>query len=298
VNQPLISVITPVYNGAATLEATMLSVFGQDWPRVEYILVDGGSKDGTLDLIAKYKGRVVWISEPDKGVYDAMNKGVGMASGEWVFFLGSDDRLEDSEVLTSIFSDLTNADYDLLYGDVTSPSYKGLYDGPFTFEKLLSRNISHQAIFYRRSLLARVGGYDLRFRMHADWELNIRIFKLPRVRTKYVGRHIADFGAEGLSAGHDTQLIREVLIPERLRLLQTSDTKGLRSWRTYDEWWRMLRNSGIRDETALGASVGDIPVPPGIKSIVRWQKRIPPRVLRVGAVSKFLMFLHYLLSSA
>jgi glycosyltransferase involved in cell wall biosynthesis len=296
VKLPLISVITVVYNGAATLEATLLSVLEQTYSRVEYILVDGGSTDGTLQLIDRYKTRIAaWTSERDKGVYDAMNKGLRMATGDWVYFLGSDDRLQDKDVLNDVFSDPANFDYDLLYGDVTSPSYKGLYDGPFTFEKLLSRNISHQAIFYKRGCFETVGGYDLHFRMHADWDLNIRWFKTPGMRMKYVGRHIADFGAEGLSSGHDVPLIREVLIPERLRLWNRSGRKP--SLKQYDECWRLLRNSGIRDFVSLEAIAGGQEIPRAVRSMLAWQQRLPGRLLKIGPFSKVMMLINYVINA-
>jgi glycosyltransferase involved in cell wall biosynthesis len=296
VKPPLISVITVVYNGAATLESTLLSVLEQTYSRVEYILVDGGSTDGTLQLIDRYKTRIAaWTSERDKGVYDAMNKGLRMATGDWVYFLGSDDRLQDKEVLNDIFSDPATRDYDLLYGDVTSPSYKGLYDGPFTFEKLLSRNISHQAIFYKRARFESLGGYDLHFRMHADWDLNIRWFKTPGMRVKYVGRHIADFGAEGLSSGHDVPLIREVLIPERLRLLNRSGCKP--SLKQYDECWRLLRNSGIRDLASLEAVAGGQEIPKAVKSMLAWQQKLPRRLLKTRPFSKLMMLINYVINA-
>lgn len=292
---PLISVITVVYNGAATLEATLRSVLEQTYPHVEYILVDGGSTDGTLQLIDRYKTRIAaWTSEPDRGVYDAMNKGLQMATGDWVYFLGSDDRLQDKEVLKNVFSDPANLDFDLLYGDVTSPSYKGLYDGPFTFEKLLSRNISHQAIFYKRQGFETVGEYDLHFRMHADWDLNIRWFRTPGMRMKYVGRHIADFGAEGLSSGHDVPLIREVLIPERLRLLNRPGRKP--SLKQYDEWWRMLRNAGIRDYASLEAAAGSQEIPGAVKSMLTWQQKLPRWILKIGPFSKSMMLINYVIN--
>ena len=293
-SKPLVSVITVVYNGAATLETTLLSVIGQSYDRIEYILVDGGSKDGTLDLIDRHKSHIAtWVSEPDSGVYDAMNKGIRMAKGEWLFFLGSDDRFQDDDVLTSIFADPSNLEYDLLYGDVTSPSYKGLYDGPFTFEKVLSRNISHQAIFYRRRIFDRVGDYNLRYKMHADWDLNIRCFKNSYITTKWVGRHIADFGPEGISSGHDIRFIQEVLIPERLRLLNRSGNKALRSLTAYDEWWRLLRNAQIADITALQEYAKGEKIPAAIRRMLKWQHRLPRKLLRTGVFSKMIMFVHY-----
>ena len=84
-----ISIVTVVYNGASTLEQTILSVLGQTYPHIEYIIIDGGSKDGTVDIIKKYQDRIAyWVSEPDEGIYDAMNKGIRHASGDWIYFLG------------------------------------------------------------------------------------------------------------------------------------------------------------------------------------------------------------------
>ena len=94
VRSPRISIITVVYNGASTLEQTILSVLKQTYSRIEYIIIDGGSKDGTVDIIKKYQDRIAyWVSEPDEGIYDAMNKGIRHASGDWIYFLGADDIL-------------------------------------------------------------------------------------------------------------------------------------------------------------------------------------------------------------
>src|SRR5882757_1386619 len=102
----LVSVITVVYNGASTLEDTIRSVAGQTFRDFEFLIVDGGSKDATIDIIKKYPDTVTrWISEPDKGVYDAMNKGIRLAEGEWLYFLGSDDTFQDSGVLEGFFGD-------------------------------------------------------------------------------------------------------------------------------------------------------------------------------------------------
>ena len=89
---PLISVITVSYNAVSTIEDTILSVINQTYPNIEYIIIDGGSADGTVDIIEKYVDRIsYWVSEPDKGIYDAMNKGLKVANGDWAIFMGSDD---------------------------------------------------------------------------------------------------------------------------------------------------------------------------------------------------------------
>jgi len=284
-----ISVITVVYNGAGTLEATLQSVTGQTWPNIEYVIVDGGSTDGTLELIERYRDDIdVFVSERDKGVYDAMNKGINMASGDYIYFLGSDDRLHNSEVLTTIFSDPAVADCDLIYGNVTSPSYKGWYDGPFTYEKLLSRNISHQAIFYRREVFKHTGGYNLRYRMHADWDLNIRWFGDGGIKKLYMPILVGEFGAEGISAGHDVSFLRESLIPQKLQWLK-QHPKSLRSVHAFDEWWRYLRNAQIINEQQASTNSGGEPLPPAIRRMIRWQRLIPQKLLRFGPFSKTIM---------
>ena len=101
--KPLISVVTVVYNGEKTLEQTILSVVNQTYNNVEYIIIDGGSKDNTLDIIKKYEDKIdYWQSEPDKGIYDAMNKGIKLATGEFIYILGCDDFLIDKDIFENI----------------------------------------------------------------------------------------------------------------------------------------------------------------------------------------------------
>ena len=261
--------------------------------------MDSASTDQTLAIAGSYADkdeRLRIFSEPDKGIYDAMNKGIRVARGEWVYFLGSDDRLRDSTVLDEIFFVQDPEAPDLVYGDVYSPSYKGRYDGPFDFRKLLLRNISHQAIFYKKTLFDRLGYYDLRYKMHADWDFNLRCFGDPDVRTSYTGVLVATFGAGGVSAGHDLPFLRERLIPVKLRQLNTDGPSALRSIAAYDEWWRCLRNAGIRSAKELEQYTGDEPLLPVIRRMIRHQQQIPQSVLRKGPISKVLMLFSYLLN--
>lgn len=312
--QPLISIITVVYNGAATLEKTIQTVLAQTYNSFEYIIVDGGSTDGTLAILDTYRPHITkYVSEPDKGVYDAMNKGIGMASGNWLFFLGADDILYDNEVLSSVAGALgvpvslgqaspssgsasaLASPPDLLYGNVVSPSYKGIYDGEFTFEKLLRKNISHQAIFYKRQLFDRIGNYNLHYKAYADWDFNIRCFADKGIRTAYMDRVVAEFGEGGISSRHDVPFLREVLIPEKLRLLAKTGPRRLRNLPAYDEWWRLVRNAGIRRAEELD-ELARLAAPPCLKRMVRWQSRISPQTLRIGILSKCLMFASYLVN--
>lgn len=295
-SNPLLSIITVVYNGGATLEDTIRSVGDQTYTDREYIVVDGGSSDGTIGIIKKYTGSVVssWVSEPDKGIYDAMNKGIRMARGEWIFFLGSDDTFIHANVLTEFFA-RSLTDIDLAYGDVHSEGYSGRYDGEFSFRKLLSKNLSHQAAFYRRSLFDRLGTYDLRYRMHADWEFNLRCFSDSRVRTSYTGVLVANFGVGGVSSRHDVLFLLERLIPARLNALKQGASYPLRRLGYFDEWWRSLRNARIISAQELAATTAD-PLPRAIRRMIRWQRLVPKGLLRFGPFSKTWMFICYVFS--
>jgi hypothetical protein len=113
------------------------------------------------------------------------------------------------------------------------------------------------------------------------------------VRIRYIDRIVAYFGADGVSSRHDIPFIKERLLPERLRLLNATP-HGLCSIRTFDEWWRLLRNAGIRDKPSLEASAGGQVIPKAVVSMVRWQRQLPERLLRRGLFSKSMMFINYL----
>lgn len=115
---PVVSIVTVCYNAVKTIEETIKSVISQDYQNIEYIIVDGGSKDGTLEVIKKYEKKITrWISEPDKGIYDAMNKGIIMASGEWILFRNSGDLFYDEQSVSKVFSNAIDHSIDILHGD-------------------------------------------------------------------------------------------------------------------------------------------------------------------------------------
>ncbi|WP_431217438.1 glycosyltransferase [Puia sp. P3] len=277
----------------------------QDYRNFEVLIMDGGSDDTTA-TIAHESGdnRIRFISEPDKGIYDAMNKGIAAARGEWLFFLGSDDQLYDTKTLSSIFGKTGHDDADMLYGDVVSPSYKGRYDGQFDYPKLLLRNISHQAIFYRRSLFDAFGAYNLRYKGYADWDLNIRLFAAndspdgPRVRIKYIDAIVARFGPGGVSSSHDSSFLREVLFPCKLKWLEEKGIGQLRPLMVYDDLWRLLRNAGFPDALSLTGPPAQTTTAEAVLPVVRqmaaWQERIPRGALKIGPLSKLIMLASYL----
>ena len=122
--RPLVSVVTVVFNGEKYLEETIQSVINQTYDNVEYIIIDGGSTDGTLDIIKKYEDRIdYWVSERDRGIYDAMNKGIDLASGEWINFMNAGDGLDSYSILNEIFSNKINLKIGLIYGNTNTGSW-------------------------------------------------------------------------------------------------------------------------------------------------------------------------------
>lgn len=155
--KPLISVVTISFNAANTIERTIQSVLSQSYKNLEYIIIDGGSSDGTLDIIRKYEDRLVWISEPDNGIYDAMNKGIRISKGEWLNFMNAGDRFASNDVLEKIFSYEYPEDIKFLYSDT--------YFENKNFQRTLAPHdhnimrINHQSSIYKKELHFEHGFY-------------------------------------------------------------------------------------------------------------------------------------------
>lgn len=184
---PKFSIITVTYNAGKVLEDTIQSVVFQTYRNVEYIIVDGGSTDNTLDVVHKYQERISKvISEPDKGLYDAMNKGIRMATGDYLCFLNAGDELHENETLQNIVYTLKGKELpDVIYGETAIVDE----EGHFLHMRRLSTPehlhwksfkegmlVCHQAFFARREL-ALANPYDLRYRFSADFDWCIRIMK-------------------------------------------------------------------------------------------------------------------------
>ena len=196
---PMVSVVLAVYNAGDALERTLVSIFRQTYPALELVIVDGGSKDGTIDRIRRYEEDVdYWVSEPDRGVYDAYNKGVRFAVGEWLYFIGAGDELADQDAVKRIFSPPPAGM--LVYGNVGWGDTGKIYDGRFTKLKLCRRNICHQAAFYHRNLFRELGGFDLRYPVVADWVFNLRCFGSAATRPVYKDIVVANFDLTGIAS--------------------------------------------------------------------------------------------------
>ncbi|HAC62616.1 MAG TPA: glycosyltransferase [Cyanothece sp. UBA12306] len=202
-----ISVIIPTYNSQATLKSSLDSIINQEYKDYEICIVDGNSNDNTIKIIQEYCENfkfIKFLSEKDQGPYDAMNKGIDLSSGEWLLFLGSSDLIYDKNTFQKIFTASIPEKIGLLYGnvilldDVGSAKAGQIYDGEFNIDKLLVKNICHQSIFYKRSLFKKLGKYNLKYPICADWEMNMRFFSKTKVY--YLDLTVACFSGGGLSS--------------------------------------------------------------------------------------------------
>jgi len=199
IEKPLVSIVTPSYNQAAYLEETILSVLGQTYPRIEYILVDGASQDGSLEIIRKYEGKLAhWVSEKDKGQTDAINKGFALARGEYLAWLNSDDTLLPQAVAEAVDFLQAHPEVGLVYGDANYIDEKGRVIGKFPAAQTdlprLRRGYVHipqQASFFRKALWDRVGPLDDSFFFAMDYDLWTRLAAVSEL--KYLPRTWANF---------------------------------------------------------------------------------------------------------
>lgn len=201
-----ISIITVCYNSAATIEETIKSVESQNYSNFEYIIVDGNSKDSTKEIIEKYNHVITrWISEPDKGLYDAMNKGIAMATGDYIGILNSDDTFYEKETLTKIADFLMKNPVDACTGDIVQ------HKNGKIIRKYSSKNWNpeklkigfmppHPSIFFKKELFSKLGDYVLGYKIASDYELIIRYFLKHKISWKYSGIITTSMAVGGASS--------------------------------------------------------------------------------------------------
>lgn len=201
-----VSVITIAYNSAETIEDTIKSVVSQDYPELEYIIIDGGSTDNTLKIIDRYKDHISnIISEPDKGIYDAMNKGVANATGELVGILNSDDIYADDKVVTDIVNQL--GDKDAIYADLVYVKRDAIDEvtrywksGEYTKGDFVKGWMPpHPTFFVRKRCYDAYGTYDLRLKSAADYECMLRMIHKNNISLAYLPRVITKMRVGGQS---------------------------------------------------------------------------------------------------
>lgn len=177
IKAPLVSIITVSYNAVVSIEKTILSVIHQNFEDYEYIIVDGGSSDGTVEIIKKYQDKIkIWISEPDNGIYDAMNKGISLAKGYWVNFMNAGDSFVDLNVFKSVFS-ITRIS-DVIYGDnMLCYQWGNVLMSPDEISKTNQYMVfGHQTTFTRRELLMTYF-FDCSYKIAADYDFFYKVYR-------------------------------------------------------------------------------------------------------------------------
>ncbi len=218
-----ISVITVCYNSARTVADTLKSVAAQTHPDVEHIVIDGGSKDGTQETIGKYMARVTkFISEPDKGIYDAMNKGVALATGDVIGILNSDDIYAHNDVLTRVAQKMADGRLDALLGDVgffrdgTPDKIIRRYDsGRFSPDKMAYGWMpAHPAMFLTRDIYKHTGNYRTDYKIAADFEFIIRAFVGTNIRYEHLPEILVKMRSGGVSTSgwHSNILLNKEIL--------------------------------------------------------------------------------------
>ena len=221
-----ISIITATYNSGKTVRDTLESVLRQSYKDIEYLIIDGASKDDTLSIVKAYEprfeGRLKYISEPDNGLYDAMNKGIGMATGDVIGILNSDDFYTSDDALQIIADTFMNNDVDATYGDIHFVNDDDLtkcvrYYSSSVFRRPLMRfglMPAHPSFYCKRVVYQKYGSFDTSYRIAADFENLLRLVFVNRIKTLYIPKDFVTMrtgGASTAGLGSRTQIMHDHL---------------------------------------------------------------------------------------
>jgi hypothetical protein len=202
-NKYLVSIVIVTWNADNTLESTLDSVINHCSDNIEIIIVDGDSQDRTKDIILKYKGYInTFISEKDNGIYDAMNKGIGLSHGKFLYFLGADDKLL---INTVHLNDILINEDTIYYGKVLLTNSLIVYGERFSSKKLIAQNICHQSIFYPTTILKK-NLYSLKYKYLADYALNLKLWN--KCKFEFIDCIIAEYNTYGLSSTNTDQIFK------------------------------------------------------------------------------------------
>ena len=213
-----VSIITVVYNNVAHISEAIESVVSQDYHSIEYIVVDGGSTDGTLEIIDKYREHIaICLSEPDRGIYDALNKGFALATGDVIGIMHSDDLFVDEQVVEEVAALFDEPSVDAVYGDLeyvakgdTNRIIRHWRSGEYSPSRLKWGWMPpHPTLFLRRRVIEQWGGFDTKFRIAADYDVILRYFGKGRIRASYIPRVLVKMRVGGESNKSLKKIIRK-----------------------------------------------------------------------------------------
>ncbi len=198
----LISIIIPTYNSGKTIKACLESIRAQSFRDFEVLIIDAVSTDDTLAIVTTFKDSIPLriTSEKDKGIYDAMNKGIAFSNGKWLYFLGSDDVFFANDTLQKVSEVMKSTDAAIIYGNVMSDRFNGIYAGEFNKTKIYNQNICHQSIFFRKEIFEITGEFDLQYKAHADYDHNFKWFLSGKIRHNFMDIIVANYADGGFSS--------------------------------------------------------------------------------------------------
>ena len=206
-----ITIITASFNSGKTIEDTLKSVLRQSYKNYEYLIVDGGSQDNTIDIVkeyvTKFEGRLRYVSEKDRGIYDAMNKGIQMASGDVVGILNSDDYYTKDDILQTVADSFSEHHVDAIYGDIHfiqagQPGKMVRYYSSKMFSPFWLRfgfMPAHPSFYCKKEIYDKAGGYRLDYKIGSDYEMMVRLFKKHKISSKYVQKDFVTMRTGGAS---------------------------------------------------------------------------------------------------
>ena len=210
---PKLSVITINYNNAAGLEKTIESVIQQTYTDFEFIIIDGASTDGSVDVIKKYSEKIsFWVSEKDKGIYNAQNKGVDKAKGEYCLFLNSGDYLISDDIIEKVFSKKHTED--IIYGDMMIDKgdgklYCGKHPEEITFDFMMYTTMWHPVSFIKRVLFEKHGYYNEKLKITADYDFFLNMIIVHKASTKHIPEAISVFNTFGIGSDKKHKQLHE-----------------------------------------------------------------------------------------
>ena len=292
-----ISIITVCYNSANWIKQSIESVINQDYGNIEYIIIDGNSQDDTKKIIGNYSDRITkFVSEPDHGIYNAMNKGIKIASGDYIYFLGSDDYLIDNQVISNVVDFINgNPEYEFIYGNIEVrsskvPSYIHKPSSPeYVLEELICGCLPHQASIAHSSLFGdqKIGLFSESYKSASDYEWFVKLAEFTAKTERKLGyydRIFASYNAEGTSSNIENALAEMFEIQNNTPIYQED------SWLQFriDRYQKILINPnghwGINRTKTDNNQINDLQ-----KTVVCLQEEISKSQLQIEAMesSKF-----------
>jgi glycosyltransferase involved in cell wall biosynthesis len=231
-----ITVVTAVYNRRETLTQALDSIIAQSYPSVELIVIDGASTDGSLEILERYKQFFgAFISERDDGIYDALNKGIKSATGDVIGFLHADDVLQNTEVLSKVAAIFSDPTVDAVYGDLVYVARNNInhvlryWPGGIYNDKSFQRGWMppHPTFYVRRSIFDRLGGFDTRYRIAADYDLVLRFLAVEKIHSIYIPEVMVRMRVGGISNQSLKSILRKSL--EDFVILRRNNVGGIRT---------------------------------------------------------------------